>query len=246
MIYHYVNSFFIGVLVADMLERRFPDEFRDTVTAIAFNVLHFYSKIQIAFGKVQNIIFNFIGDDPVLSLIKNILNSIMKPKRDSLITYIKNGEYMPLEDRSKSDFALFEWFSDDEKCINRKIIYDLKEPDNNTDLSDVKKIIYDLINERDYSDVKFILLEIVIGENKKYKVDLKTDNYNFYLVGNKFTKQFFLYYLKQILAIDTTINNEETFVINIIDSDINRKVVELTGKDGFILLDKNEYVVSVT
>lgn len=235
MISHLVNSFLLGILVADMLERRIPDEFTNTVTTIAYNVLYFFSKIQIAFGKIQNIILNFIEASPILSKIKNILSSIIKPARNTLVTYIKNGEYMALQDINKFDFVIFSWVNNEEKCFNQKIIYDLNASD-----------CYPPYIWKEFSDVRFLLLEIVIGENNKYKVDLKTEDYNFYLVGNKFTKQFFLYYLKQILKINITINDEDTFIVNIIDQDVNKRVIDLSGKDGYILLDKNNYTICVT
>ena len=36
--------------------------------------------------------------------------------------------------------------------------------------------------------------KLKLGDNNAYKIDLKTNEYNFYMVGNSFTKQFFIYY----------------------------------------------------
>ena len=50
MISQLLNSFIIGVLFVDMLERRFPENFRDVLTEVTLNTLYFYSKLQIYFA----------------------------------------------------------------------------------------------------------------------------------------------------------------------------------------------------
>ena len=220
------NSFLIGVLLLDMLDRRFPDEFRHFTTTIFFNYFYFYSKMQILCMKLKKRIFNSVIFNSVGINFENILLS--QDKNVTSIQYIKNGEYLSPQDKSNSDFALFSWLNDNNSFINKQIIYDLNEP----------------INKSECSEVKFMLIEIEI-KDKIYKFDLKNNNYNFYLVGNKFTKQFFLYYLKQILHKDVNINDSDTFVINIIDQNIDKKVLDLTGKDGSIVLGKNDYEVFV-
>jgi len=140
--------------------------------------------------------------------------------------FIKNGEGLSLEQANASDIALFSWLGDDKKCIHKKIIYDVDEP----------------MTMAECSDIKFMLLELCIGE-KKYKVDLKTDHYNFYLVGNKFTKQFFLYYLKQCIKIDAPINDTDIFSLKIIDHNVNSLAIIFTDKNESIVLEKNGYKV---
>lgn len=229
---HLLHAFLIGFLFGEMLERRFPAEFRNFVTTITFNTLYFYSKMQIYFMKLQIKILNFIDSNPTLLKIKNDLATLVKPN-NVVVTcsqFFKNGDQLRLEDASQFDLAIFSWLGDDNKCVNRKTIYTASEP----------------TNMAECSDIKFILVEIQIGENKSYKVELKTDNYNFYLVGNKFTKQFFLYYLKQILFVDENINIDDKFMLKIIDHDINRITVNFSDKNESIVLEKNGYKISVT
>lgn len=232
MISHLLNSFLIGILFADMLERRFPQQVRDFLTNITFNALYFYSKMQIYFMRIQIKILNFIEANPTLLKIKNDIDALMKPK-NVVVTcseFFKNGDRLHLEDAPQFDLAIYSWLGDDNKCVNRKTIYTASEP---TTMAEC-------------SDIKFILVEIEIGENKTYKIDLKTDNYNFYLVGNKFTKQFFLYYLKQILKIDEDVSNTEQFNLKIIDHNITRVIVDLNSNNESIILGKNDYRISLT
>jgi hypothetical protein len=219
--------FLIGILFAEMLERRFPQQFKAILTNVTFNALYLYSKMQIKLVKWQINIINFIESNPTLSKIKTELDTIMKPRVVTLTQFVKNGEYLQLEDASNCDFALFSWLGDDKKCINTKIVYDINEP----------------MTMVECSDIKFILVEIDIGENKLYKIDLKTDNYNFYLVGNKFTKQFFMYYLKQKLQANPPINYDGQFSLKILDHNINSLEISFTDKNESIVLEKSGYKI---
>jgi len=230
MISYLLNSFLIGILFADLLERRFPEQFRIFLTEVTFNALYLYSKLQIYFARANRNFNDYIDANPTLLKIKTDLAELMKPK-NVVITcsqFFKNGDQLLLEDASQFDLAIFSWLGDDNKCVNRKTIYTASEPTTIVECT----------------DIKFMLVEIEVGENKSYKVDLKTDSYNFYLVGNKFTKQFFIYYLKQILCIDENINDQDKFVLKIIDHHVNRITVDFTDKNERIILEKNGYKVA--
>ena len=51
MISFYLNKFLIGILFIDMIERRFPDEFKNFMVSLSYNVIYIYSKAQILFMK---------------------------------------------------------------------------------------------------------------------------------------------------------------------------------------------------
>ena len=75
-----------------------------------------------------------------------------------------------------------------------------------------------------------------------YKVDLKTDEYNFYIVGNKFTKQFFQYYLTAILKVTESVQG---FSVHIIDHAVNKVELDFSDENNHILLEKTEYKLSI-
>lgn len=228
MISHLLNSFLVGILFADLLERRFPDKFRSILTDITFNAFYFYSKAQIYFAGVQKKFNDFVEANPSLSKLKNELNTVMNTKKVVTLTqFIQNGEYLKLEDASNCDFALFSWLGDDNKCVNIKISYDVNEP----------------MNMVECSYIKFMLVEVRIRENNIYKVDLKNEDYNFYLVGNRFSRQFFIYYLRKYLNIDITINDDDKMEVKIIDHDVNTIQIDFSDKTKSIVLEKNGYKV---
>jgi hypothetical protein len=61
------------------------------------------------------------------------------------------------------------------------------------------------------------------------------------VVGNSFNKQFFVYYLKQILKISEEINDDDKFSLKVIDNDVNTVELDFTDKNESILLEKNGY-----
>jgi hypothetical protein len=73
---------------------------------------------------------------------------------------------------------------------------------------------------------------------------LKTEEFNFYMIGNRFTKQFFIYYLTQILKISEEIKDDDKFSLKIIDHDVNTIELDFTEKNENIILEKTGYKLS--
>lgn len=232
MIFHFVNSFLIGMLFVDMLERRFPRQCINVLSEFTFNALYLYSKMQIRFVKLNMKFHTLVESTPILLSIKNALRNLMK-STTYIVTetqFIKDGEITKLENGEHCDFVLFSWLDGDTKCSNKKIIYDKNDP----------------LTASERSDIKFMLVELQIGGNRTYKIDLKTDEYNYYVVGNKFTKPFFLFYLKCHLNNNIEINDADMMTLHIIDHEVNTFTVVFTDKNEYIALDKSSYTKSIT
>lgn len=230
MIYQLLNSFFIGSFLTTVLAIRYPQEFSVIVTDITFNAIYLYSKIQIYVKKLNKKMDNFIDETPSLLHVKKYLSSIFTVNHVLESKFVKNGEFLCLKDASESEFALFSSLCNKTHCVNKKIVFDLDKLDTTFECS----------------DIKFMLVEINVG-GKQYKVDLKTNDYNFYLVDNKFTRQFFIYYLKQHLHIKEPINYKE-FKVKIIDHDANLLNFDFSSelyKNKCIVLNKTGYNVAM-
>ena len=106
----------------------------------------------------------------------------------------------------------------------------------------VNKIHYTCIPlspEYTQSNLKFISILITHNNNKTHQIELKTENYNHYIVNNILNKYFFMYYLINILNIE--INNDNfDYKISLIDHNVN--VIELTPKD-YIIIKENDYEI---
>ena len=228
MISHLLNSFLIGILFVDMLERRFPEEFKNFMINASYNLIFIYSKAQILFIRFNKNVNNFIDNNESLLKIKNNINSLIEcnPTKVLMYEFIKDGkitEFWDFDSVNKPDLMIFSWLDNDNKCVNKKIIYE-----------------NGCANVAEVSDIKFMLTEIKIGESEPHKIDLKTDKFNYYLVGNKFTKSFFIFYLKQHLEVDD-ITSDTQMTLKIIDHDVNKIEINFTDKNESILLEKNGY-----
>jgi hypothetical protein len=235
MISHLLNSFFIGLLFVDMLERRFPRQLQNFIYSISYSSIYYFGKLQIFFGQVKRNMDTFIENNPSLLKIKQEFDSLLsKPETEQVTTryVVKNHKLYKLSDTNGAnpDFIILSWISDDKKCNNKKIIY--SKTDNI------------LIN--DNSDIKFLLIEFKIGDNRTYKIDLKTELYNYYIVGNKFTKDFFIFYVRHYLQFHDDIKDTDKISLKLIDHDVNTINLDFTHKNESILLEKNGYKLSNT
>ena len=116
MISHLLHSFLIGVLFADMLERRFTTQFHSFVGECMFHAIYVYSKGQLFFMKAQISVIRWIEHSPTLSYLYNQLQQNRNHPKTELLQFVKNGVF--IENNSKSDiiecdFAVFSWINND-------------------------------------------------------------------------------------------------------------------------------------
>lgn len=227
MINELLNTIVTCVLIADVIERRFPSGFQSFVVEISYNCIYLFSKLQIFLSNSNEKLNNIIDNNNTLLKIRSDIEHLLKPDISPAHEFIKDGKLIDLFNGSESDydFSIVSWTDETNNYINKKLDYD----------KDVH-----IVSLSTASDIKFILIEIKIGDNDPYKIDLKTDKFNYYLVENKFNKQFFIFYLQNYLEIKE-IKYDEKITLKIIDQDINTFEFEFTDKDESIVLEKNGY-----
>jgi len=215
MLFYLLNSLLINVLLIDMFQRRYPEEFDQFIINLSFNFIYIFSRLQIITNRTINKLNKYIEDNPYLIKIKNEMNNILTQKQ-------KNFEIQ----KSEYGFSILNVIENN--IVNKKLIYD----DN-----------YE--HSIEHSEIKFLLIEFYIGEtdNNKYKIDLKTDKFNYYIVGNKFTKNFFIFYVKNHLIMNNNISDNDRCSLKIIDHNVNTIDVEFTDKNESITLHKNDYSI---
>jgi hypothetical protein len=101
------------------------------------------------------------------------------------------------------------------------------------------------------SNIKFLLVEVTIGE-KKLKINLNDELYNYYIVSNVFDKLFFLYCL---FNNSHTYSKSEQFIydeikpmmdsatVTIIDNNANIVYVDFS-RNGTITILKDDYIIN--
>ena len=205
---------------------------KNTFMNMSYNMLYWFSVAQIQFTKLSLLI-------PKNKTLKNV--SLCN------VNVIKNGEVIRVEDGMTEEKTIKyideSWLCnptpdiirithEDHKNINNIIL--LTTPSQNI------KYPYEV------STIHFMSIEIT-HNNCTYPMFLnKTQNY--YVVGNKFDKQFFHYYLKNnIIRIELSgeVKNEldyETFdyVVTIIDHNVN--IIKLDSNDTLII-EKDTYIL---
>ena len=218
-----LRTFLFAALLNDYVKRTYPKKYEDFLVTASFNAVYAFSVIQIKIKQVQRYILNA---NPRLS---KLLETYNKTRIKNTIDFILDGKVIfsttiltPDIDHPKNyDFIIYS----DCKSKNKKLLTEVSVDEN-----------YDY----EMSDIQFMLVELKIGNNT-YKIDLKSDNYNFYVVGNCFTKNFFVYYLTEILKPTQQFDNDNKFNIKIIDHDVNPIEFEFTDKNESIMLEKNGY-----
>lgn len=200
------------------------------LTHTALSGFYVYSKFQIGFNKGKVKTMNIIHSHPILSEITNRFSSFLyPPKSHSPIpsfSAIKNGDKVNFAELNDYDFVLYSLTTPPDPYENIKIIYD----DNINLKAPFTK-----------SNLKFISIGIIFN-NKAYAVDLKTDVYNYYLVGNRLTKHFFIYYLKHHLELKEQVSFDDPFTVEIIDHKAHIfKINYGKNKNDYIEFEKDIY-----
>lgn len=224
---NFFRTFLLSFLLCDYLERKYPKKYEDFFITVSYNLIYVYSKAQIFYMNIVKTVNKKIEETPKLLKLKNDLDLLLNQKNGTVIMIecIKNGILSDNLSMIECDFALYSRLDDSKSHLNKKIVYELDES----------------IDVYEVSDIKFLLVEFKIGE-KIYKIDLKTDAYNFYIVGNQFTKQFFQYYFTEILKVT---ESADVFSLKIIDHNVDTIELDFSDENTSILLEKTGYKVSI-
>jgi hypothetical protein len=176
-----------------------------------------------------------IDSNPQLKKIVNDIykkeiqrNEIYQIKKDAIyIKYYTNNSDTYFEPDKNSIYL----FSDNEgatenKCVNRVILH--SQP---------------FSTKYEVSKVQFMLVEAKINE-VAYKINLKTDTFNYYIVDNILDLKFFKYYLYNYQICNLTPEEKEKMdkiIVKIIDHNVNMRELEITD-DKFIIIKKDNYI----
>jgi hypothetical protein len=234
MINYFINKLFnfsvalgLGILMTDFFERKYPMEFQTykdyvvtTFYSFIYNCILNYSKFQIILIKVKNKLNILIDSNPSLLKLRTDMNNYFN------VYNVQKHANDDIDNCDGYNFYIHNYYNNT-NIVNRQIYY---KDSNNP------------INEPSY--VKFILVEFKLGDNC-HKIDLKTDLFNYYLVGNKFTKDFFIYYIKKHININDDIKDTDNCSLKIIDHNVNNCIIDFRDNNQSIVLEKNDYKINV-
>jgi len=183
---------------------------------LAYNIIYFYGVCQIKCNQIYNYLLPFFKKDEAKTeviLFDISNNTVLKKEYD--------------EDFLKMDFLtpvviLISYSSN----INKKILYHI-EPE--------------ICNQLEPSDIAFIALYLNYND-VRYHINLKTDKYNYYLVGNVINKLFLQYYINVILNnINFVIDDKKSYSLELMDHEVNMIYLDITQS---IVIEKNGYHIN--
>ena len=205
----------LSAVFVDALERRFPAQIKDLLAHVSLNAIYGFSKLQIWMGKCSRQINRFINENPHLAEIRKKWKLVFRREQSKPYSY--KG---PEGDILLTVYTNFVEKDQESEFAQSIVRYNLDKWNENEAVEG--------------SNIRFLMVEC-LGKN----LALKSDDYNYYVVGNKFSKDFFAYFLHRYHQQET----REIAKVKIIDSNVNTVEVEFTNKGESILLEKDGYKI---
>lgn len=209
------------------------------IIKLGYNLLYGFSVCQIQMNKMKNMLVpyvkickKYLKDNNILVEVKiQTLNLIDKNGIVNTKMIISDNAY-DLDQLCKCVFdyenvsgAVLHDMDNEGKCIN--IIYMEKCPE-------LKE------GKLDYKLSKFAFMMIELEHNnEKYTIELKNDEYNYYIVNNSLNKNFFKYYFKNILKAPINYDNFD-YTVTIIDHNVN--FITLLPEQ-YIIFNETDYTI---
>jgi hypothetical protein len=223
MIYYLFGMFsFLMLLYVNLYNHQF--DFKIFIMNLSYNFINLVSKFQIYFFKINKELNKIIQQCPLLLTLKN---SIISKTIVNDIEIFKDG--VPYQEIINDyDFVIYSNNDNGNSEVINKIILDNKS---------------NIFEKYEVSNIKFMLLELNVGNKLSFIINLKNNNYNFYIVGNNFNLKFFEYYVKNIMKKNFLFENDDKITLSILDQNVNNTHIELHPKNQSILLEKTNYKI---
>ena len=219
----------------------FPDHFKliqkkllNFSIKIAYNIIYFYGVCQIKCNQMYNYIlpyfkkyniFSFISDNSELTIKEEEIEVEIFDTVSNIIVLKKELDKMELDKMEFLNPVVI--LISQSSNINKKILYDLKSENLN--------------KQFDLSEITFIALYLNYN-NVRYQINLKTDTYNYYLVGNVINKFFLQYYINTVLNnINFTIDDKKSYSLELMDHEVNMIYLDI---EDSIIIEKNSYHIN--
>ena len=203
------------VLLNDYLKREYPAKYNNLLIEIPLQLIYVYSKCQIIYGKLHRQLSEFMAANPHISEIYNIADEIEYVVDGKIVATYKITHSLP----ENGGDGLLVYSDTKSKCVPKKILS--KE---------------NIEFEYKISNVQFMLVELIINDSI-YKINLKTEAFTYYIVGNKLDKRFFCYYL---LKYNNLARSDACYTVKIIDHNVSVKEFDITDSK-YIIIQENDY-----
>jgi len=183
---------------------------------VIYNIIYFYSACQIKCTQTYNYLLPYFKSDEIINKINMEQFNIDTNELLNISKYILDIAY-------KFDNKLFIVSKSDNDSITNKLIVDK----NNICIS--------------FDESKITFIALYLNYNGfRYNINLKTDEFNYYLVGNVIDKHFVQYYINTVLNIKFSYTESEIMTYNLELMDHNVNMISLNFEQS-IIIDKDGY-----
>ena len=201
-----------------------------TLMTISYNTIYYYSVSQIYCNKIIKYTtpyINLVWKSIIHVLAKNniITDKIQLPVK--FVSVYKNGKEIQNFIHCEENYGILKNTIDNDFPL---VILSDKENETNC-VNKIQLKQYGVYVDYTYSKLKFISMDLTYN-NITYPIVLKNDIYNHYIVDNILNKEFFKYYLTNILNVKLENDSNFDYNLSLIDNDVNMHV-----------LNSNEYLV---
>ena len=214
-----------------------------------FNCIYYYSILQLNISKA-NVFLLGIWNDNRLVIVKDFISdfityddNLFNEEKYNFISIIKNGDVLENvtinqnnPSNSINDFFKYENFDVIIYHDFNKNIFTVTYNKNNIPYH-LNECVYQ------YTNFKFIQIEVNIRDIS-FLIDLKTDNYNFYIIDNFIDSNLIIYILKTYYSNKIeNMDNEDlmNYSLKMIDHEVN--VIEINNTD-ILYFHQNNYIIT--
>jgi hypothetical protein len=231
-------------IIVNIIENRMQnlkEDLEPQMISLGYNLLYYYSLAQIYFNKFIKFVsphisllwialINFLRENKLIDKQKNV----------TLIEIYKGGQIVNnITINEPNTYNLLNIIGEP---INKDNYDFIIITERNIDYKQNDKIHYtelpQLLEDYKYSNIRFFALDLTY-KNETHSIDLKNENCNHYIVNNVLNKEFFNYYLTNVLDVEIDKNNFD-YKVALVDHNVN--MVELTPND-YLIINENDYEI---
>jgi hypothetical protein len=231
-------------IIVNIIENRMQnlkEDLEPQMISLGYNLLYYYSLAQIYFNKFIKFVsphisvlwialINFLRENKLIDKQKNV----------TLVEIYKGGQMV--NNISIHEHNTYNLLNIIGEPINKDNYDFIIITERNIDYNQNDKIHYtelpQLLEDYKYSNIRFFALDLTY-KNETHSIDLKNENFNHYIVNNVLNKEFFNYYLTNVLDVEIDKNNFD-YKVALVDHNVN--MVELTPND-YLIINENDYEI---
>jgi hypothetical protein len=237
----YPTDYEIIVNIIENRMKNLKEDLEPQMISLGYNLLYYYSLAQIYFNKFIKFVsphisvlwialINFLRENKLIDKQKNV----------TLVEIYKGGQMV--NNISIHEHNTYNLLNIIGEPINKDNYDFIIITERNIDYNQNDKIHYtelpQLLEDYKYSNIRFFALDLTY-KNETHSIDLKNENFNHYIVNNVLNKEFFNYYLTNVLDVEIDKNNFD-YKVALVDHNVN--MVELTPND-YLIINEDDYEI---